>query len=286
MSKIILVIGATGTVGGELVKQLGDKGQRVRGATRNPTDAVRRFGSAAEFVEFDYERPKSFLPALAGVDRVFLIARPGDEHAEVVAIPLIDEMKRQGVRRVVDLSAYGAERQDESALRKIEKHLEASGMAFTHLRPNWFMQVFTANPLLAGIRSKAAIMLPTADAKISYIDVRDIAAVAAAALTGEEHANKAYTLTGPQSLDQNEIANGISKATGKTIQYLPIEEDDARKAILSSGLSPERAERLLGFYRLVRAGACAPVTQDVEIILGRPATYFEQFANDYASCWT
>jgi uncharacterized protein YbjT (DUF2867 family) len=282
----ILVVGATGAVGSELANQLHHKGERVRGATRNPTSASRRLGSGVEYVEFDLERPETYATALAGVKRVFLIARPGDDHSDRLAIPLLDEMKRQNVRHVVDLSAYGAETRDDFALRKIEKHLEASGMAFTHLRPNWFMQVFASGPLLAGIHSCAAIAIPAADAKISYIDVRDIAAAAVVALTTDGHANKAYTLTGPQSLGHDEIAHEISSAIGKAIRYVPISEDDARKAILSAGLSSERTERLLGFYRLVRAGACAPVSLDVESILGRPSITFERFAADYAHCWT
>jgi uncharacterized protein YbjT (DUF2867 family) len=281
----ILVVGATGAVGSELVSQLRHKGERVRGATRKPADASRRFGSAVECVEFDLERPETYATALTGVKRVFLIAPPGDDHSDRLAIPLIDEMKRQGVRHVVDLSAYGAETRDDFALRKIEKYLEASGMAFTHLRPNWFMQVFASGPLLVGIRSNAAIAIPTADAKISYIDVRDIAAVAAVALTANGHTDKAYTLTGPQSLNHNEIAHRISNAVGKAIRYVPISEEDARRGILSAGLSSERTERLLGFYRLVSAGVCAPVSLDVERVLGRPPIAFEQFAADYTPYW-
>jgi uncharacterized protein YbjT (DUF2867 family) len=286
MNDPILVVGATGAVGGELVGQLLLKGERVRGATRNPTDASRRFGSAIEYVQFDLQRPETHATALIGVKRVFLIAPPGDDHSDRLAIPLIDEMKRQGVRHVVDLSAYGAETRDDFALRKIEKYLEASGMAFTHLRPNWFMQVFSSGPLLASIRSNAAIAIPAADAKISYIDVRDIAAVAAVALTTGGHKDKAYTLTGPRSLDHDEIAHGISIAVGKAIRYVPIGDENARKAILSAGLSSERTQRLIGFYRLVRAGACALVSPDVESVLGRAPIAFEQFAVDYAHCWT
>jgi uncharacterized protein YbjT (DUF2867 family) len=282
----ILVVGASGAVGSELVSQLHHKGEAVRGATRNPTNASRRFGSAVEYVEFDLERPETYAAALTGVKQVFLVAPPGDDHSDRLAIPLLDEMKRQNVRHVVDLSAYGAETRDDFALRKTEKHLEASGMAFTHLRPNWFMQVFASGPLLAGIRSNAVIAIPAADARISYIDVRDIAAVATVTLTTDGHTNKAYTLTGPQSLDHNEIAHGISSAVGKAIRYVPLSEEDAHKAILAAGLSSERTERLLGFYRLVRAGACDRVSPDVESVLGRPPIAFEQFVADYVHCWT
>ena len=284
-SELVFVVGSTGAVGSELVKQLLQKGQRVRGATRNPGDAVRRFGSAVEFVELDLERPETYATALDGAKRVFLMARPGDDHSDRLAIPLIDEMKRQGVQHVVDLSAFGAETRDDFALRKIEKYLEASGMAFTHLRPNWFMQIFTAGPLLAGILSNAAIAIPAADAGISYIDVRDIAAVASSTLTGDLHANKAYTLTGPQAINHQDIASEISRAAGKMIRYVPMGEDDARKVIRSAGLSAAQTERLVGFYRLVRAGVCAPVSPDVEAVLGRPPIPFRQFAADHARCW-
>jgi uncharacterized protein YbjT (DUF2867 family) len=285
MTRHILVVGATGSVGREVVGQLTGKGERVRGATRDPEAAARRFGSAAEFVEFDLERAESFAPALRGVDRVFLVARPGDEHADRVAIPLIDEMKRLGIRHVVDLSAMGVEHRDDMALRKVERYLEGSGMGFTHLRPNWFMQVFAAGPLLAGIRAADAICVPAGEARISYVDVRDIAAAATAALTADGHAGRAYTITGPEALDHHEIAAAIARAAGRTIRYVPIDEEAARTALRSAGLSGERAERLIGFYRFVRAGACAAVSPVDEAVLGRAPISFERFVRDNASCW-
>ncbi|MEN6497751.1 MAG: SDR family oxidoreductase [Thermoguttaceae bacterium] len=285
MAGPILIIGATGTVGSELVAQLRGKGESVCGATRKPAEAARRSSPADEYVEFDLERPETFVQALQGIDRVFLMARPGDDHADRVALPLIDEMKRQGVRHVVDLSAIGVEKREEMALRKVEQYLERSGMEFTHLRPNWFMQVFTGGPLLAGIRAAAAIQIPAADARISYVDVRDIVAMAAAALTEPGHAGKAYTITGPQALHHQEIAEQISGATGKAVRYVPISEETARKALQSAGFPPERVERLIGFYQFVRAGFCEPVSPDTETVLGRQPISFERFANDYASSW-
>lgn len=285
MTEQVLVIGATGSVGSKLVAQLVRKGELVRAATRTPADALQHSNSAVEFVGFDFERPETFAAALDGVDRVFLIARPGDDHADRVALPLIDEMKRQGVRQVVNLSAMGVETRDDMALRKVERYLEASGIGFTHLRPNFFMQVFSAGPLLMGIRSTGEIQIPADDARLSYIDAQDIAAVAAAALTEQGHMGNAYTLTGAQAFDHYEIARAISHAAGKTIQYVPISEETARKAIEATGLSPERAERLIGFYRLVREGFCEPVSTDVQTVLGRPPVTFERFARDNASCW-
>lgn len=285
MLEQVLVIGATGSVGSELVTQLVRRGEKVRAATREPA-AARSPHSAVEFVEFDFERAQTFAAALDGVDRVFLIARPGDDHADRVAFPLIDEMKRAGVRHVVNLSAMGVETRDDFALRKVEGYLEDSGVGFTHLRPNFFMQVFSSGPLLLDIRSTGAIHIPAADAKLSYIDVRDIAAVAAATLTEEGHTGRAYPLTGGQALDHHEIARAISGASGRTVQYVPISEEAARSALASAGLSSERTERLIGFYRLVRQGFCAPISSDVQTVLRRPPISFAQFAKDHASSWT
>jgi uncharacterized protein YbjT (DUF2867 family) len=280
----VLVIGATGSVGSELVTLLSRMGHRVRAATREPS-AARSPHGAVEFVRFDFERPQTFAAALDGVDRVFLIARPGDDHADLAAYPLIDEMKRQGVRHVVNLSAMGAESRDDFALRKVERYLEDSEVGFTHLRPNFFMQVFSSGPLLLDIRSTGAIHIPAANARLSFIDVRDIAAVAAATLTERGHTGKAYTLTGVHALDHHEIAQAISRASGRTVQYVPIDEEAARRALEAAGLSPERTERLLGFYRLVREEFCAPVSSDVQTLLGRAPISFAQFASDNASCW-
>ena len=285
MAGRILVIGATGTVGSQLVMQLGQRGEEVRAATRQPATARRRSAGASELVEFDFERPETFAPALEGVERVFLIARPGDEQADRVAVPLIDEMKRQGVRHVVNLTAMGVEMLEGMALRKVERYLEDSGIGFTHLRPNFFMQVFSGGPLLTDIRSTGAIHVPAADASISYVDARDIAAVAAAALSEAGHVGRAHTLTGGEALDHAEIARAISEAAGRTVRYVPISEDAARTAIEGAGLPPQRAERLIGFYRLVRQGFCAPVSADVQTVLGRPPVSFAQFARDHAACW-
>ena len=286
MSSRILVIGATGTVGGHLVDELRSRGAAVRAATRDPARAVTRWTSGVEVVDFDFERPATYAPALAEVDRVFLIARPGDDEADRVAFPLIEHMRAAGVRVVVDLSAMGAEQRDDFALRRIERKLERDGFAFTHLRPNFFLQVFSTGSLLGQIRATGAFRLPTAQARLSYVDARDVAAVAAVALTSAGHEGRAYTLTGGESLSHDEIARAISRAAGRPVRYVPIEEDAARRALAAAGLSPARIERLVGFYRLVRAGACAPVHPDVAQLLSRPPLGVERFALDHRADWT
>lgn len=282
----ILVLGATGTVGGELVRQLVARNQRVRAGSRDPGRAADLLSAGAEVVELDLERPGTFAPALQGVDRVFLVARPGDEHPEVLACPLIDELRRHPVRHVVNLSALGAERRPDFGLRRVERYLESSGIASTHLRPNWFFQIFSSGPLHEAILRRGVIGVPAASARISFVDARDVAAVAAVALTRPGHAGKAYALTGAAAYDHADVANAISEVAGRRVAYHPIDEETAGRALRASGLPPEWVERLIGFYRLVRRGMCAPVSPDTARVLGRAPLSLRRFVADYQQRWS
>ncbi len=285
MSGTILVTGATGRTGSELVKLLVAQGIPVRAATRTPEMAAARWGGTVGAVAFDFDRPETFAPAVQGVEKLFLIARPADNHSDQAAIPLVDEARKQGVTHIVNLTAMGAEQDETFALRVLERYIEASGIAFTHLRPNWFMQNFDSGPMLADIKATGALHLPAADAKLSFIDVRDIAAVAFEALTNPAHLHKAYTLTGGEALTHEEIMAAISKAAGKTLSYIPLSEETACGALAKAGIPEERIERWRMFYRKVRAGLCAPVTPDVEMILGRSPITFDKYTCDYAAAW-
>ncbi len=292
MRGTILVLGATGEVGGRVLAGLVERGWPARGATRAPARAARaaREGKAegaaeASWVGLDLTRPASFGPALDGVERLFLIARPGDDQPERLAAPLLAAARAAGVTRVVDLSAMGVEREAGFGLRRVERLVEEAGVAWTHLRPNFFMQIFAGPPLLPVIRATGTIRMPAADARLSYVDTRDIAAVAVAALTEAGHAGHAYTLTGPEALDHAEVAARLSAAAGAEIGYVALSEAAARTELAASGSAPERIERLIGFYRRVRTGAWGTVSGDVAAVLGRPAREFRAFAAEYAGCW-
>src|SRR5512140_429383 len=247
MSGKVLVMGATGEVGGRVLRELVRQGEEVAGASREPTGAAAALGGS--WRELDLERPATFAPALEGVARLFLVARPGDDDPDVPGAPLLAAARAAGVRRVVLLSAFGAELEPEFGLRRLELLLETSGLAWTHLRPNFFMQIFAGPPLLTGLLTSGVLRLPASDARLSYVDTRDIADVAAAALTGDGHEGKAYALTGPESLDHYDVVSRISAASGVTFRYEPVSEGAAAAAMAAGGLGPARVERLLGFYR-------------------------------------
>ncbi len=285
MPQKILITGATGKVGGELVRLLTENEEIVRAATRSPSAASEKLPRFAEVVEFDFDRPETFAPALKGVTKVFLIARPGDNHADKVAMPFIDLAKKEGVRLIVNLTAMGVEQDDSFTLRILEKYVEASGIPYVHLRPNWFMQNFNSGPMLADISATGGLHLPASDAKLSFIDIRDIAAVGLAALTEPSHTGKAYTLTGGEALDHYEVVGILSHAANKMINYVPLTEEVACAALNKAGVARDLIDRWTDFYRKVREGLCASVTLDVESVLGRSATTFEQYAKDHAASW-
>ena len=285
MSKKILIICATGKVGVELVKLLHQNGAKVRVATRNPSSTLKIFPGSVETVEFDFEKPETFAPSLDGVDKVFLMARPGDNKSDKVAAPFIDEAKRKNIQHIVNLTAIGVEKDDNFMLRILEKYIEASGIPYTHLRPNWFMQNFNSGPMFLDIQKTGALHLPASNAKISFIDVRDIAAAGEAILNEAKHIGKAYTLTGSESIDHFQVAEILSSVAKKNITYIPISDETARIALVKAGVAAEQIERWSNFYQKVRGGFCSLVSDDIVSILNRSPITFKKYAMDYAFSW-
>jgi uncharacterized protein YbjT (DUF2867 family) len=214
------------------------------------------------------------------------MARPGDEHPEHTSVPLIDAMKRAGIEHVVNVTAMGAEQRPDFGLRKVELALEASGLGFTHLRPNFFMQIFASGPHHAQIMSRRQIRLPAGNARISFIDAKDIAAIAKACLLDESHRGRAYTLTGGEALSHTDVAAHIAAASGASVHYIDLSEDEARREWASAGLPAQNVERLIGFYRIVRTGAAGSVSPCVEQLLGNPPEGFTDFAARHRSIWS
>src|SRR2546422_6607199 len=211
MAKTILVTGATGTVGRDVVKLLSKKGATVRAGVRDQAKARPRFDDDIALVPFDFENEGSFAGALDGVAKVFLLPPLLQNQVELTNT-FVDAAKRAGVRHIVKLSAIGIDDETQPTAIKShganERHIRESGVAFTFLRPNSFMQNFiTYFPPRNG-----AIYLPWGNGKASFVDARDIAAVAAETLTASGHEGKTYTLTGPAALGIADVAKILSNA--------------------------------------------------------------------------
>lgn len=284
MSHKILVVGATGNVGSSLVEVLVKKGEQVKAGTRHPADYPPT--DNVEPVAFDFDQPETYAPALVGVDRVFAITKTADIQADKTLIPLIDQAKAAGVAHIVLMTAMGVDQAPADVpIRRLELHLINSGIDYTILRPNWFMQNFSPGFLLPMIQQGGAFYLAADDSKTSLIDARDIAAVAAAALTEEGHAGREYTLTGGEAFTYSEAAAILSEAANREINYVAIDDSAFRDALASAGWEPEQVGFFADLFYIVRQGWVAPVSPAVSEILGREPISLQQYALDYVEAW-
>jgi uncharacterized protein YbjT (DUF2867 family) len=282
---MILVTGATGLNGGELVRLLSARGVPVRALVRNTKKAEALAALPnVEIVEGDMSRPETLPAALRGVDRAMLISS-SDATMQEVQSNFIDAARTAGVKHMVKLSGIMPE--VDSPFRfarmhgEIEKKLERSGMAYTHLRAGEFMHSYFRQ--VPTIVARGAFFLPMEDAKIASIDVGDIAEVAAIALTTSGHEGKIYPLTGPEALSMAEVAEKLSAATGMTIRYVNVAPEQARQAQIDAGMPEARADALAELFAERRKGKEANVHQDIEAIIGRRATSFDEFATRHAA---
>ncbi|MDN5845448.1 MAG: SDR family oxidoreductase [Candidatus Nitrosocosmicus sp.] len=289
MTETILVIGATGTLGSEVVKQLSNDSTNplIRAAVHSIENAKKIDFPGVDLIQIDYNEPDTLTKAFSGVDRLFLLTHPSPNTVEQ-EFNMIKEAKKVGVKHIVKQSVMGAD-DDNSEVelirlhREAEKLVEESGVEYTFLRPNEFMQNFITfhGPV---IKNTNAFYLPMGNAEVSIVDVRDIAAVAVKALTKkdlENVSNKAFTITGPNALSYNKIAELLSTATNKKIEYINISEEDARSGMKEAGMNDWLINAILELNGYFREGHASQVTSIVEDITGKSAKTFDEFARNY-----
>jgi uncharacterized protein YbjT (DUF2867 family) len=284
---MILVTGAGGTVGSEVVKKLQAAGAPFRAAYHDTKKAEAARANGIDAVVIDYTRPETLGAALDGVEKVFLLSGGAPDQTER-ELNAVEAAKAAGVRHIVKLSVIGAEGESYSFARvhrPVEKAIEASGVAWTHLRPNGFMQNLQ-NYMIKTIKSQGAFYSSTGDTKIAHVDVRDIAAVAVQVLTQPGHENRAYTLTGPAGLTYAEMAAQLSSASGRSINYVDVADADVKGALVGSGAPESYADAFLDLLRFYRSGAAANATDHVRRVTGREPIAFEQYARDNASVFS
>jgi uncharacterized protein YbjT (DUF2867 family) len=283
---MILVTGGTGTVGKEVVRELAAAGASTRVLVRTPEKAAPLKGLKVDFMIGDLDRPATLGPALKGVEAVFLLTGADPRQAEIQG-NMVKAAKAAGVKRIVKLSALGTDDKSPVALsrwhRQTEKEIEASGMAWTFLRPHYFMQ--NTLGFAPTIKAQGAFYAPLGDAKVAMVDVRDVAAVAAKALFMPGHEGKVYDVTGPEAVSYHDVAAALSEAAGKTVKYVPVGFNDARKAMSGAGMPAWLVDDLIKLNEAFAAGHGAAVSPAAEKVLGRKGTSFRKFAGDYAAAF-
>lgn len=287
MQETILVTGATGTVGREAIKQLALLDVKVRAGVHSiiKGENLKRL-PGVEVVEMEFERPDSLKAAFTHADRLFLIT-PFTLDQVQQAKTLVDEAKAAGVKHIVRLSVLGADAEPGIQLsrwhREVEEYIEQSSIAYTHVRPAGFMQNFLM--FAESISQDGKVYLPTGGGKVSYMDARDVAAVAVEALTGTGHEGEVYEITGPEAISHADAADMLSEATGKQIDYVDVPEEAAREALLSKQIPEQLVDAMLELYSLYKADGASDVNNTVRQLIGREPHSFRQFANDYKSCF-
>ncbi|GAA4433085.1 SDR family oxidoreductase [Pontibacter saemangeumensis] len=289
MHTTILVTGATGTVGREVVIQLSIiDGVRVRAGVHSiiKGENLKRLPDV-EVCEMNFKDRDSLHAAFTHVDKVFLITPFSDDQVEM-AKTLVDEAKKANVKHIVKLSVIGADTEPGLQLgrwhREVEQYIIDSGIAYTFLRPSSFMQNYS-NFDASTIQKEGRFYHSTGNGKVSCIDVRDIAAAGVEALIGTGHEGKAYELTGPEALTNQEVAGIISEVTGRQVEFVDVPEDAAKSTMLQHHMPEWMVNAMLELERSYKENQFSETTDTVQQLTGRPPHSFRQFAEDYKECF-
>ncbi|MEK7432016.1 MAG: NAD(P)H-binding protein [Cyanobacteriota bacterium] len=276
MSKT-LILGASGNVGSEIAKILKTKGESLALATSRKVEKE-------DQLHLNLVTGEGLENAFDNVDRAFLLSPPGYANQDELIKPIIDLAKKHGLKKVVFMTAMGADANPDSPMRKAEIYLENSGLNYNIIRPNWFMQNFNTF-WIHGILTAQKIFLPVGNAKGSFIDSRDIASVAAELLFNDTWNKQALILTGSEAFDHDEVASIISEVTSKNIKFEDISPEVMRENLLGAGLPADYTEFLLMILSFFKLGYSSSITNNVKEITGKDPISFRKYAEDYKNNW-
>lgn len=289
---MILVIGASGRVGGELLGQFGglevlrllaERKVPVRVLAQTAAQAANFEARGLEARQWDPEEPGAVAAAFAGVHKLFLVT-PGSAEQVALQRGAIAAAVRAGVRHVVKISDLGASA-DTPLLHarwnwEVEEAIRASGLAYTFLRDRFFMQNFLL-VIAPSVMAEDAFFAPSGEGRLPFVDLRDIAEVAVAALTEDGHENRVYDLTGPEALSFGDVARLLSEAVHRDIRYEEVPADEARANLVRSGLPEWFAQDVVGLLGEARDGHSAGVSTTVAEVTHHPARTLGQFLREH-----
>jgi len=279
----ILIVGATGNVGREIIKILHKEQHPVRAAVVSEEDAS-RLPAPVPWQIFDFTDPATYPTAFAGVKKLFLMRPPHIANIERDMKPAIDYAVEAGVEHIVFLSLLGAEKNKVVPHAKVEKLLLESPISVTLLRCGFFMQNLSTTHL-QDVQEHNDIFIPAGRGKTAFIDVRDIAAVAAKTLTEPGHENHAYPLTGSEALDYYQVAAVMTQQLERPIGYSNPSLPRFVWRFWRRGYSLGYIGVVAAIYTTTRLGLAQTVTPHTRQLLGRDPISLQQFVQDYAQVW-
>jgi uncharacterized protein YbjT (DUF2867 family) len=284
---VLLVTGATGTVGSHLVRELAGAGAPTRALVRRREAVTQLDELGVEAVVGAFEDAGSLRQAIHGVERLYLVSPPGVDGMVEQQLAVLDAARAEGVRHIVKQSSIAADEDTDASIvaahRRIEEAIERSGLSWTHLRPHWFMQ----NELgQAGTIAADGVFYAPDVTKISMIDATDVASVAARILTSGGHEGKAYLLTGPELLSYDDLAAVYSRVLGRDVRWQQVSLEDARDSMREAGMPDELAvgfPEVMGRYR--EGGVTRKLSSAVEELTGRAPRTFEEFVREHRGAY-
>ncbi|RYG37049.1 SDR family oxidoreductase [bacterium] len=282
----LLISGATGMIGSLLTAELASWGVPFRAMVRSNADEspLGRLPGAS-IVTADFDDPDSLVRALEGVERAFLLTN-SSERTEAQQKSFVHAAQEAGVRHIVKLSQLAAEADSPVRFLRYHAAVEAairdSGLDWTFLRPNLIMQAYLP---FGGFIARGTLPAPIGEARISMVDARDIAEVAAKALIESGHAGQTYTLTGPKAVSHAEIAAAFGAAAGHEVRFEPIPPDTFGGALTQMGMPAWQAEGLLEDYAHYERGEAAFISPDIEAVTGHSPRSLAAFARDHADAF-
>jgi uncharacterized protein YbjT (DUF2867 family) len=274
---MILITGASGNVGKAVLQEVCRKESKVRGMFRSKEEAAKA-PSGCETVLADFSDKQSLRSAMDGVTSVYVVCSPIPQLIELES-NVLDVCKESGVKHVVLNSALGAgdySMSFPSWHRKVEDKLKGTGMSYTILRPNGFLQNIVAFNA-PSIRSQGVFYAAMGDAKVSYLDIADIAVVAAKALNGGAHSGKTYELFGPEAISNQELAKRISRVAGRTVNYVDISESAQRQTMLGMGMPEWQATAILELQQYYKQGGGARTDGLLKSLIARDPVTLDQY---------
>lgn len=279
----VFVYGANGSIGSKVVEGLLEKGHEVYAGSRHPEKG--RKAANLNWVFADAQKPEEGVSILEKVDAAFFISPPGLTNQYAILSPWIAKAKSVKLGKFVLNTAMGVEHAPpEAPFRKVELELESSGLKYNIIRPNWFMQNFQTY-WIGGILKDKKIYFPGGDAKVSFINVNDIAATAITLLTTNANDNKAFALTGKEAINHAEVAAKLSSATGLSISYVDITPEDFKKSLLGAGLPEDYADFMNYIAASLKQGNASPIVDSVKQITGKDPISFDQYAKENKQAW-
>jgi uncharacterized protein YbjT (DUF2867 family) len=269
-----------GNIGNYVAEELASNGVPVRVLVRNPRLNRKWTELGIEQVATDLAKPATLGPTFENVERFFSVS-PFVENLVELGMNAVEAAKRAGVSCIVRSSALGAS-EDSITMgrwhREVEKAVEGSGIPYTILKPNTFMQSYFMQA--ETIKQTDAFYMPQGSGKVSLIDVRDIAAAAVKCLTEPGHEGKTYSLTGGEALSNDEIALKLTAALGRKISYQDVTPGQAHDLMAKAGVPEWMVNSLLELFAVCKAGYAAEVSPAVETILTRKPITFGQFVGE------